>query len=99
MAKIRLSVNARMDLEDIKEHIAKDNPTRAQSYIEEIVQHCFDSIAPFPLAFPLTGKKDIRCFPYQKYNVYYRYNNAIDTIDIVHILNSALSKNNIFRRF
>jgi len=97
MAKIRLSLKARRDLEDIKNYIAEDNPERGQSYIEEILQHCYDSIEPFPLAFPLTGKKDVRCFPYQKYNVYYRYDESKDTVHIAHILNSALLKNIILR--
>lgn len=98
MAKVVLALKARRDLEGIKNYIAEDNPDRAQSYIEEILQHCYDSIAPFPCAFPLTGKLDIRCFPYQKYNVYYRYEQSNDTVHIVHILNSALLKNIVLRK-
>ncbi|WP_143873551.1 type II toxin-antitoxin system RelE/ParE family toxin [Catenovulum sediminis] len=98
MAKIVLSLKARRDLDAIEKYIAEDNPSRARSYIEELLQHCYDSIASFPYAFPLTGKLDIRCFPYQKYNVYYRYDETQDAVHIAHILNSAQMKNLVLRK-
>mgnify|MGYP000628035966 CR=1 FL=1 len=98
MAKIILSLKARRDLDAIEKYIAEDNPSRARSYVEELLQNCYDSIAPFPCDFPLTGKLDIRCFPYQRYNVYYRYDETQDAVHIAHILNSAQIKNLVLRK-
>ena len=49
--KLLISPRAALDLEDIGDYIARDNPARALSFIREIRQHC-RKIARRPAAFP-----------------------------------------------
>ncbi len=46
------SPKAADDLEEIGDYIARDNPGRAVSFVEEIEQHCY-RVAETPTAFPV----------------------------------------------
>jgi toxin ParE1/3/4 len=49
--KLVLSPRAALDLEQIGDYIAQDNPSRAASFVRELQQVC-RRIAKFPAAFP-----------------------------------------------
>ncbi|WP_095090635.1 type II toxin-antitoxin system RelE/ParE family toxin [Mesorhizobium sophorae] len=77
------------DLEHIGDYIAQDNPKRADSFIAELVDHCF-KLADMPRAFPLVPRyehTDVRRLPHGNYLIFYRI--GADRIDILHILNGA----------
>ena len=99
MVKVKLSLKARKDIEIVKEFIARDNPTRAESFSEELLEHTYEIISTFPLSSPLYNKpNNIRRLVYKKYNIYYRFNTTSQTADILHILNSALLLNMTLKR-
>ena len=50
--KLAFSPRAALDLEEIGDYIALDNPSRAVSFMREIKQHC-RSLARRPAAFPV----------------------------------------------
>ena len=94
MVEIHISRKARKDLDIIKNYIAKDNPTRAESFAYELLTHCIETVSTFPLSCPIYNKpKNIRRYIYRSYNVYYRYNESNNRADILHIFNAALLKN------
>ncbi|MGZ8246329.1 MAG: type II toxin-antitoxin system RelE/ParE family toxin [Methylomagnum sp.] len=63
---------ADLDLEDIGDYIARDNPARALSFIAEIRARCFQ-IPQFPLAARLREEfgEGIRIIPFGRYLIFY----------------------------
>ncbi|MGC9195681.1 MAG: type II toxin-antitoxin system RelE/ParE family toxin [Syntrophobacteraceae bacterium] len=63
---------AENDLEDIADFIARDNPARAASFIDEIRKRC-TNITLMPLAAPLHPElgKDIRMVVFDRYLIFY----------------------------
>ncbi len=53
--KLRFTAEARADLQQIGDYIAKDNLSRALSFIDELEQR-FLTIAASPEAFPLVPR-------------------------------------------
>ena len=51
MTRVVLTFQAELDLEEIGDHIAADNPERALSFVSEIRGHC-ERIAKAPHAYP-----------------------------------------------
>jgi toxin ParE1/3/4 len=49
--RLAFSQQAEIDLEDIGDYIARDNPLRALSFVRELREQC-RRIAETPLAFP-----------------------------------------------
>lgn len=66
------SALAELDLEEIADYIARDNPRRGLSYICEIREHC-GNIITFPKAAPLCDElgKGIRVTPFGRYLIFY----------------------------
>lgn len=84
--KLVLSPKAVEDLEEIGDFIARDNPERALSFVEEIEQHC-DKVAETPQAFP--EREDIapsmRMAVHGKYLILYRIQSDVVRVErIVH---------------
>lgn len=80
---------AREDLDRIAAYIAQDNPARAVSFIQELLEGC-RSLSAMPHAFPLVpryGASGIRRRKHGNYLIFYRA--ASGRIDILHILNAA----------
>ena len=57
MARLRFMPAARSDLSEIRRHIAKDDPVRAKSFIEEIRGHC-RRLAEHPGMHPVATRLD-----------------------------------------
>ncbi len=66
--KLSFSPRAVADLDEIADFIARDNPARAASFIEELEARCL-RITEFPEAFPI--RDDIS--PGMRLGVYKRY--------------------------
>jgi toxin ParE1/3/4 len=63
---------AELDLEEIGDYIAADNPARAVSFVREIREHC-TKIAKSPLAYvarPDLGE-GIRCCTHGRYMIFF----------------------------
>ena len=79
---------ARDDLNGIREYIAKDNPIRALSLVEELEQACYQ-LADMPKSAPrrpMLGP-DIRMRPVGNYIIYYRP--VSDGVEIIRVIHAA----------
>ena len=87
--RVRLSSEARQDLFAIGDYIARDNPTRAQSFVAELAAKCA-SLGEMPKAYPLVpryAQKGIRRRVHGNYQIFYR---ADDTeIVVIRVLHGA----------
>ena len=80
---------AAVDLERITDYIAQHNPTRAVSFVDELVD-CCERLKDAPLSFPLVPRYEhtgVRRRSYGAYLIFYRV--GTDSIEVLHILNGA----------
>jgi plasmid stabilization system protein ParE len=87
--KVVLSAAARLELEQIGDFIARDNPARARSFVAEIRAACL-ALGETPRAFPLVPRYErfgIRRRPFGNYLILYRVEQ--DRVSIVHVLHGA----------
>jgi toxin ParE1/3/4 len=94
--KCVFSTFAEVDLEEIGDYIASDNPRRALSFIGEIRERCYN-IVVFPEAAPLREEfgVGIRVIPFGRYLIF--YTTHPDTVRIERILSgSRLLSNDYF---
>ncbi len=87
--KVRLSSEARQDLIAIGDYIARDNPSRARSFIRELTDECA-SLATMPLSHPLVPRYEangIRRRVHGNYQIFYQI--IGDQIYVVRVLHGA----------
>jgi plasmid stabilization system protein ParE len=87
--KVVITQAAYADLIDIGDYIARDNPTRAITFVDELEQRC-RLIRDHPEAAPvLPDHRDraIRRAVHGRYCIFYRI--RTDMIEILHVLNAA----------
>jgi toxin ParE1/3/4 len=88
--KALITAEAEADLESISDYIARNNPSRALSFVRELYQLCVD-IADMPQAWPVVPRYEhhgIRRRVHGRYLIFYRV--GVDSITILHILNGAM---------
>ncbi|WP_454753716.1 type II toxin-antitoxin system RelE/ParE family toxin [Cupriavidus necator] len=92
MIVVRLTPLAEAELEAIADYIARDNPRRALSFVQELRDRCL-SLADMPLAFPLVPRyedRGIRHRVHGNYQIFYRVlGDPPARIDVLHVLHSA----------
>lgn len=71
--RLLFSPQSATDLEDIGDYIARDNPLRAISFIDEIVEHC-QQLIEMPESFPMRNDlaKGLRMMVHGQYLILYR---------------------------
>ncbi len=87
--KVRLSAEARQDLLAIGDYIARDNPARALSFVQELMDRCA-SLAGTPSGFPIVPRyeaKGIRRRLRGDYQIFYRVDG--DFVLVVRVLHGA----------
>jgi toxin ParE1/3/4 len=88
LPQLVLSPRARLDLEEIGDYIARDNPARAITFVDELRIHCF-RIAATPTADP--AREDLapglRMAIHGRYLIFFREN--AERVRIERILHSA----------
>ena len=96
MKHVIFSPDALADLEDVADFIARDNPGRALTFIEELERKA-RAVVRAPKAYPPRPSlgPDLRLAVHRKYNIYFRV--AEHGIDIVRVLHSARDVESIFR--
>jgi plasmid stabilization system protein ParE len=80
---------ARADLDRIGDFIAEDNPRRAASFVDELLERC-RRLADMPRAFPLVPRYEhygVRRRVHGEFLIFYRI--GIEQIDVLHVLNGA----------
>jgi plasmid stabilization system protein ParE len=87
--KVALTVDAASDLEEIAEHIAKDAPRRALSFVRELRQSAL-ALARSPTAYPFASRFErlgVRRRVHGNYLILYRVEG--DRLDILRIVHGA----------
>ncbi len=87
---VYLSAEAEHDLEAIGDNIARDNPRRAVTFIQELRTSCMD-LATLPESYPLVPRyeaRGIRRRVHGNYLIFYRA--GTDRVVVIHILNGAM---------
>ncbi len=98
-ARIKIMPSARAGLLEIGQYIALDNPARAITFIDEIIQ----SIEKILSIFPNSGKvvedleldEQIRVWPYENYNSYYLVKEAQQIVEILFVFNVSRNIKNL----
>jgi plasmid stabilization system protein ParE len=92
-----ITAEAEVDLEAIADFIAADNPLRAVSFVQELVDNCH-ALADRPRRHAVAADhgRGLRRFPYRGYSIYYQVGK--DDVTVVHILNDAMDHQKILDR-
>ncbi|MBF0321788.1 MAG: type II toxin-antitoxin system RelE/ParE family toxin [Magnetococcales bacterium] len=80
---------AKADLVEIGEFIRPHNPTRAATFVDELLDRCA-ALADKPRAYALVPRYErhgIRRYAYRDYLIFYRI--AEDLVEIIHIIHGA----------
>jgi toxin ParE1/3/4 len=88
--KVFFAPAAKLDLLSIGEHIGLENPDRAVSFVDELIDHCY-TLADLPRRYPLVPRYEhwgIRRCVHGNYLIFYRVRE--DAVDIVHVLHGAM---------
>lgn len=86
---VALSAEAESDLEDIADFIARDNPARALSFVQELRASC-RNLADMPMGYPLVPryeKRGIRRRVHGNYQIFYRVDD--EQVYVVRALHGA----------
>lgn len=86
---VRLTREAERDLEAIADHIARDNPERALSFVRELRGACLGP-ADFPERFPLVPRYEregVRHRVHGNYLIFYRV--EAEAVTVLHLLHGA----------
>jgi toxin ParE1/3/4 len=87
---VHLSAEAERDLEEIGDHIARDNPARALGFLEQLRSACL-GLADFSERFPLVPSYEnhgVRHRVVGKYLIFYRV--EVEKVVVIHILHGAM---------
>ena len=87
--KVVITAAAKADLLAIRRYIEADNPTRAVSFVEELLDRCL-ALADTPRAYPLVPRYErfgIRRCVHGNYLIFYRL--QPEQIEVIHVLQGA----------
>ena len=87
--RVVITAAAKADLLAIRRSIEADNPTRALSFVEELLDRCL-ALADTPRAYPLVPRYErfgIRRCVHGNYLIFYRL--QPEQIEIIHVLQGA----------
>ena len=80
---------AKADLASIGDFIRLDDPIRADTFVQELIDRC-EELADAPRAYPLVTRYEdagIRRRPYRGYLIFYRVGHNV--IEVLHVLHGA----------
>lgn len=87
--KVVIAAAAKADLIAISDFIALNNPERAITFVEELLDRCY-ALAYMPRAYPLVPRYEtfgIRRIVYRDYLIFYRVREEL--IEVVRIIHGA----------
>jgi toxin ParE1/3/4 len=87
--KVVVTNEAKADLLDIGEFIRTHNPSRAITFVNELLDRC-TALADMPRAYPLVPRYEchgIRRCVHRNYLIFYRV--IEDRVEVIHILHGA----------
>ncbi|MDX8468666.1 type II toxin-antitoxin system RelE/ParE family toxin [Mesorhizobium sp. VK23B] len=90
MRRLIVAAQAELDLEVIAEHIARDNPFRAVTFLQELRNACAE-LRTMPERYPLVPRHQssgIRRRVHGSYLIFFHV--SADTVEILHVLHGAM---------
>lgn len=87
--KVVVTDGAKADLVEIGEFIRPHNPTRAATFVDELLDRCA-ALADMPRAYPLVPRYEhhgIRRCVHRDYLIFYRV--VEDLVEVIHIMHGA----------
>lgn len=87
---VRLTAEAEADLERTADTIARDNPARALTFVQELRAACL-GLAQFPRRFPLVpshADRGVRQRLHGNYLIFYRV--EANDVTVLHVLHGAI---------
>jgi addiction module RelE/StbE family toxin len=87
--RVVITATAKADLIAIGDFIKSNNPERAITFVEELLDRCY-SLVNMPRRYPLVPRYEkfgIRRTAYQDYLIFYRIHEEV--IEIIHVLQGA----------
>jgi plasmid stabilization system protein ParE len=87
--RVVITAAAEADLIEIGEYIRNDNPTRAGTFVGELLDCCYD-LTDQPRVYPLVPRYErwnIRRRVHGNYSIFYRVREEL--VEVVHILHGA----------
>ena len=87
--RVVLTDEAQADLEDIGDWIARDNPSRALTFVKELRHRC-QTLAKAPRGYVLIPRYEhtgVRRRPHGNYLIFYRVSR--NTVEVLHVLHGA----------
>ena len=87
--RVVITAAAKADLLAIRRYIEADNPNRAVSFVEELLDRCL-ALADTPRAYPLVPRYErfgIRRCVHGNYLIFYRL--QPEQIEVIHVLQGA----------
>ncbi|MFA7603536.1 MAG: type II toxin-antitoxin system RelE/ParE family toxin [Novosphingobium sp.] len=92
--RLEIKHAARIDLRDIATYIARDNPGRSESFVEELIAR-IETVAARPSSFPARNEwgEGIRSALHGRYVIVFRVGD--DLVEILRILHGARDINSL----
>ena len=90
--RVVVTAAAKLDLVSIGEHIRPDNPVRADTFVQELLDHCYQ-LVEMPRRYPLVPRYEewgIRRCVHGGYLIFYRVREEEEAIEVIHILHGAM---------
>ncbi len=87
--RILITHEARNDLQQIADFLAEDSPTRADSFVLELLDRC-QSLTQHSSRYPVATRwreRDLRRCPYGNYLIFYSI--VGESLEVNHIVHSA----------
>ena len=89
--EVVITAAAKLDLFQIGEDIRKEAPTRADPFVQTLVDHC-TQLADMPRRYPLVPRYEnhgIRRCVHGNYLIFYRVHAELEIVEVIHILHDA----------
>jgi toxin ParE1/3/4 len=89
--RFRFTATAERDIEEIGDYIARDNPARAVSFIEELTEKCH-RLVEHPAVAPLRPEfgDGVRMMPFGRYLIFYSF--GTDELIIIRVIHGARNR-------
>lgn len=89
--QVVIAAAAKLDLFKIGEDIRREAPTRADAFVQTLVNHC-EQLAEMPRRYPLVPRyedRGIRRCVHGNYLIFYRVHAELEVVEVIHILPGA----------
>lgn len=89
--RVVVTAAAKLDLFQIGEDIRRQAPSRADPFVQTLVDHC-EQLAEMPRRYPLVPRyedRGIRRCVHGSYLIFYRVHAELELVEVIHILHGG----------